>query len=184
MKRKDLRLRRSHAVVLVVAGLVIGVTMTATPAMSHVGGTVSHLWGHLKPKADARYLPGGNLPAGKTIRGSYDIIGWTDGATAIASDAISFGWTLRAAPLVQVIHEGGSSTAQCPGTVSSPQAAQGYLCIYERDETNTRPGFSWPEVRVGVTGGIATRYGTGLNVHSSTSPGFFWSQGTWAVKSS
>lgn len=56
MKRKNLRLRRTHAVALVVAGLVIGVTMMATPAVGHVGGTVNHLWGHIKPKADARYL--------------------------------------------------------------------------------------------------------------------------------
>jgi hypothetical protein len=29
--------------------------MVGTPAGAHVGGTVNHLWGHLKPKADARY---------------------------------------------------------------------------------------------------------------------------------
>ena len=56
MKRRDFRLRRTHAVVLVAVGLVIGVTMMATPAMSHVGGTVGHLWNnHIKPRADARY---------------------------------------------------------------------------------------------------------------------------------
>jgi hypothetical protein len=52
----DRGLRRWRAVALLTAGLAIGVTMMATPAASHVGGTVSHLWNqHIKPRADARY---------------------------------------------------------------------------------------------------------------------------------
>jgi hypothetical protein len=54
-KATDRGMRRWRAVALVAAGLAIGVTMMATPAVGHVGGTVNHLWGHLKPKADARY---------------------------------------------------------------------------------------------------------------------------------
>lgn len=57
MKRKAFRPRRTGAIALVIVGLVIGVAMMATPAIGHVGGTVSHLWSqHIKPKADARYL--------------------------------------------------------------------------------------------------------------------------------
>jgi hypothetical protein len=49
-------MRRWRAVALLTAGLAIGVTMMATPAASHVGGTVGHLWNdHIKPRADARY---------------------------------------------------------------------------------------------------------------------------------
>jgi hypothetical protein len=56
-KGTDRGLRRWRAVALLATGIAIGVTMTATPAMSHVGGTVSHLWNtHIKPKADARYV--------------------------------------------------------------------------------------------------------------------------------
>ena len=56
MKRSIFGPRRTGAIALVVVGLVIGVTMMATPAVGHVGGTVSHLWNqHIKPKADARY---------------------------------------------------------------------------------------------------------------------------------
>jgi hypothetical protein len=55
-KEIDRGLRRWRAVALLAAGLAIGVTMMATPAMGHVGGTVSHLWNdHIKPRADARY---------------------------------------------------------------------------------------------------------------------------------
>lgn len=58
MRKKEIGrgLRRWRAVALLAAGLAIGVTMMATPAMSHVGGTVGHLWNdHIKPRADARY---------------------------------------------------------------------------------------------------------------------------------
>jgi hypothetical protein len=48
--------RRWKLVALLAAGIAIGVVMVGTPAGAHVGGTVTHLWGHLKPKADARYV--------------------------------------------------------------------------------------------------------------------------------
>jgi hypothetical protein len=47
--------RRWRAVALVAIGVAVGTTMTATPVYSHVGGSVQHLWKHLKPKTDARY---------------------------------------------------------------------------------------------------------------------------------
>jgi hypothetical protein len=47
--------RRWRTVALVAIGVAIGTTMTATPVYSHVGGTVTHLWTHLRPKTDARY---------------------------------------------------------------------------------------------------------------------------------
>jgi hypothetical protein len=48
--------KRWAAVALLAAGIAIGVVMVATPAGAHVGGSVNHLWNHLKPKADARYV--------------------------------------------------------------------------------------------------------------------------------
>lgn len=36
--------------------MVLGVAVAGTPAGAHVGGTVNHLWKHLRPKADARYV--------------------------------------------------------------------------------------------------------------------------------
>lgn len=48
--------RRWRTTAVLAVGVAIGTVMVGTPAGAHVGGTVSHLWGHLKPKADARYL--------------------------------------------------------------------------------------------------------------------------------
>lgn len=46
---------RWKMVALLAAGMAIGVTMTATPAVGHVSGWV-HNWNrHIKPRTDARY---------------------------------------------------------------------------------------------------------------------------------
>ena len=52
-KGQLVRWRRSA--VLVAVGLAVGTMVMATPAPGHVGGTVAHLWGHLRPRTDARY---------------------------------------------------------------------------------------------------------------------------------
>jgi hypothetical protein len=56
--------RRWKLVAVLATGMVAGIVMTGTPAGAHVGGSVGHLWRHLKGKADTRYLPGNNLPSG------------------------------------------------------------------------------------------------------------------------
>jgi hypothetical protein len=48
--------RRWKLIALLAAGIAIGVVMVGTPAGAHVGGSVNHLWNHLKPKADKRYV--------------------------------------------------------------------------------------------------------------------------------
>ena len=63
--------RRWKLVALLAAGMAIGVAMTATPAVSHVGGTVAHLWSHLKPLADARYA---NVVTGTDVAKKADTI--------------------------------------------------------------------------------------------------------------
>jgi hypothetical protein len=47
---------RWRQVALLATGIVIGVAMVGTPVGAHIGGTVSHVWNHLKPRADARYV--------------------------------------------------------------------------------------------------------------------------------
>ena len=54
-KGTDPALRRWRTIAVLAVGLTIGVAMAATPAVGHVGGTVNHLWSHLKPTTDARY---------------------------------------------------------------------------------------------------------------------------------
>jgi hypothetical protein len=51
-----IRNRRYRVIGVLAIGVAIAAAMTATPAAAHVGGTVAHLWNHLKPLADARYV--------------------------------------------------------------------------------------------------------------------------------
>jgi hypothetical protein len=50
----EVRDRRWKVVALLATGIMIGIVIAGSPAGAHVGGTVNHLWNHLRPKADAR----------------------------------------------------------------------------------------------------------------------------------
>ena len=123
--------RRWKVVALLATGIVIGVVMAGSPAGAHVGGTVSHLWAHLRPLADARYERPVIQP-GQTVRGT---IGFK---TEASGAGVEFGANAslpRAAPValddahVEVAGVDGSAT-ECPGTALNPTAAPGYVCIY------------------------------------------------------
>jgi hypothetical protein len=65
MKRaRGPRVSRRYAIALVAIGVAIGTTMMATPAASHVGGTVSHVAAHMKDyfftksQSNARFIRG------------------------------------------------------------------------------------------------------------------------------
>jgi len=121
----------------------------------------------------------GVLPRGLTIRGTYYETGVLDGThVGVASEGISFGFTLASAPTAQVIYFGESPTAQCPGSAAAPQASPGYLCAYEADSKAKREA-TYPHI-FGVTPFGAAIYTQG----ASASPGeIFWSRGSWAVSS-
>ena len=127
-------------------------------------------------------VPGGTLPSGATVRGHYANMGTTDGANfQAASEGISFGYRLESAPTGVVIHAGQAPTADCPGSATNPQAAPGFLCVYENDAQNKRDA-GYPHIAVGFGGGSTTPYGAYVYTHSNTAaPSFFWSRGTWAV---
>lgn len=184
-----MRERRWKLVALLAAGIAIGVVMMGTPAAAHVGGSVTHLWNqHIKPKTDARYytktqangrfLPGANLPAGKTVRGTY----WM-GATAgagfdLATSEISFGWRFAAAPTRHFIQLGAPAPAECPGTAAAPAANAGHLCVYESLAVNAGAR----DVNGPAGDGSTYAFGARLFIRSAAA-GDFYSGGTWAATS-
>lgn len=124
-------------------------------------------------------LPGGDLPSGATIRGTYNMYDEAHIAGDATSGAISFVYTLASTPTVDVIEQGDPLTTDCPqrgddflGEV--PEAAPGYLCIYEWDESNELNGSGYPFIT------NTNRTGTGITVRSETT-GIFYSEGVWAV---
>jgi hypothetical protein len=127
-KGNDRAMRRWRAVALLTAGLAIGVTMMATPAASHVGGTVGHLWNdHIKPRGDARYLRyNSTLRPGQAISGTFGAAG----GSGFAFTEIDFHPKLPASITEAQAHylTTGATSAECPGP---GQAAAGHLCAYE-----------------------------------------------------
>jgi hypothetical protein len=176
-KGTDRGMRRWRAVGVLAIGVAIGTMVVATPAGAHFRSSIDHIWSHIKPKADARYV---NETAIKTIQGDY--AGGAAGAAGAGNSAwegISWGFDFGTAPSEHYIPEGGTPPAECPGSALNPAAAPGHLCIYETSGAN-----STVIPFTGTNGGTnqASRWGAALWIISDGA-GDFWSYGTWAVTS-
>jgi hypothetical protein len=110
------------------------------------------------------------LPLGKTIRGAFNTGGTAAAAGALANTSISFVWPFVTAPTVRIVLQGAAAPAECPGNATSPQAQNGFLCIYEESRTNT----------AGITLNAVQRSGATIFVNSTAAGGFF-SYGAWAA---
>ncbi len=121
------------------------------------------------------WTAGGTLPKGSTEQGVWTATPIENGFSSVsASSAISFGIPLTAAPTVEYIkvgEEGKEHATECPGTLTAPKAAEGFLCVYTES-----PGLdaSFEE---------ATPYAVGarLEFTGTTSSVGVAIHGTWAV---
>jgi hypothetical protein len=128
------------------------------------------------------------LPSGRTLRGVFGLFGHgtVDNGLAMVSSDISFAYPLASAPSVKVVQLGtDSAPPECPGTAASPDAAPGWLCVYENFAYNQRAAYPYPTVTAPGTGDAdtATRYGASI-VLMGQAGGTNWSfrsEGTWAV---
>ena len=70
------------------------------------------------------------LPSGRTERGWFlaDIPSAEKGQ--VLGTSITFNFQLPSAPAVSYVDIKGAPTADCPGSLSNPQAAPGRLCLY------------------------------------------------------
>ena len=90
----------------------------------------------------------------------------------IADDSISFGWSTASNYALDVVSSFPSSDPHCPGTLSSPTAQSGYVCIYQRALNNTT-GFSF-------NGELVYRFGLEYYI-TSAAAGYYETDGSWAV---
>ena len=126
-------------------------------------------------------FPDGDLPTGKTIRGTYALgAGSTD---SFAWGHISFGFVLASAPAPHWIAAGANPPAECPGTVANPQAQAGHLCVYEDAGGfgNVGPRWIFSPTLPGGPQDQTSRYGAGLFMTRGAAASDFWSYGSWAV---
>jgi hypothetical protein len=111
----------------------------------------------------------GALPAGVTLRGWFDLDAVAAAPGQVTGGSISFGLSLSTPPIVTIVPVFGPATTLCPGSVSAPKAARGYLCLYESSIHNT------PDINH-----ITAAFGTELFI-DATAAGRFYVDGTWAV---
>jgi hypothetical protein len=117
------------------------------------------------------------MPAGRTARGTYAAYG----DAGIVMSSISFAFKLSAAPVSHVVPVGGPAPAECPGTVTDPQATPGNLCVYEGDRANITSVVTC-DTQQGGCGppGTTNPEGAGV-VGYETASGAAYIIGSWAV---
>jgi hypothetical protein len=126
-------------------------------------------------------FPDGDIPSGKTLRGSFIASGHANAGGEHAFDAISFGFTLASKPGTNIIAPEGAATSACPGTLTSPEAAPGQLCLYLDENLNaSSPTLCEPEGDFCSPSEGANEQGTVVR-SASVAAGEFFSWGTWAV---
>jgi hypothetical protein len=118
------------------------------------------------------------LPSGRTETGVYAV----EGNQEIIVGGYSFWLPLATAPTGHFIADKATPTSECPGSVSSPRAAPGNLCVYEgvtHGHDSNDHTFN-PENE--ATGGSASRFGFAFYMNPTVAPQLLaWSMGTWAV---
>ena len=121
------------------------------------------------------------LAAGKTIRGNY--------ATAVNGGnfmlaSIPFVFRLAAPLTARFIAAGGAPPPECPGTAANPQAAGGFLCVFEAGNTNvqTTRGVCNPET-TGCLIGASSREGAAVYAYPQNGANPAWVFGSWACNS-
>jgi hypothetical protein len=135
----------------------------------------------------AQGIPGpvfDELPSGRTERGWFVASGNPTASGQSVAAAISFSFQLPSTPTVSSVDIGGSATTDCPGSLSSPQAAAGKLCLYiaRRENVVTTGPFVFGVDAQGSSGenGTANRFGAQLYAQSAE-PGPAAVTGTYAV---
>jgi hypothetical protein len=123
-------------------------------------------------------FPSGDVPSGVTIRGNYAL--GSETTTGFAWDQVSFGFQFATAPAFEWHASGGAATANCPGTSANPQAAAGFLCVYEGAGSNVGSRIVFNTAN--GAGNATNRWGAGLTATPSAAARWL-SYGTWAATS-
>jgi hypothetical protein len=118
---------------LLASGVAIGVLMVGTPAGAHVGGSVNHLWNHLKPKADKRYVNESEL-LWAVVRDDGTLVR-DHGATHVTTAGtgnyrVFFNRNVRQCAYVATIGLPGASGTESPGEITVVGAAVDVKAVF------------------------------------------------------
>lgn len=120
------------------------------------------------------------LPSGRTLTGAYGgASSVPPGISESAQASFSYSVPLATNPTVNRIQVGGGPTANCPGSLLTPNAARGNLCLY----LGYAIGASSTGLNsYGADGSSDYRFGGVAYIDSTcTAPCFTSFSGTWAV---
>jgi hypothetical protein len=121
----------------------------------------------------------GTLPSGVTLRGSYAANVNATAGGQVVRVGVPFEFTLASKPTVHFLASGAKPTVECPGSVATPEAQAGHLCVYEDTGANTSSVEIY-DPTTGLPG--SSQMGWYVRV-SATAAGDALSYGTWAVTS-
>ena len=124
------------------------------------------------------------LPSGKTLRGTFGMLDKATASGEMTEQWYSFGFNLASRPRFYLAAD--APAGSCTGTVESPTAAPGTLCLYEDTRGNLRTeanGGGWFGCQPGscqTPSGFVPRHGFGVMI-ASAGAGTYWMRGSWAV---
>jgi hypothetical protein len=126
-----------------------------------------------------------SLPQGATEMGDWSALTTAAEEGVRLSSSISFGIPLASAPTaVHYIAPGEVIPAGCLGSVESPGAEEGNLCVFANNETNAQAFNAFGLHRfIDPQSGSPEEAGTAgvVVVGESKAAGVSWIEGTWAV---
>jgi Collagen triple helix repeat (20 copies) len=115
------------------------------------------------------------LPAGKSMRGTWALVGDADGAGDWIAEGISYNFPLSANVTAHFILAGAPVPAGCAGTVNAPVADAGHLCVFARyNDTSLVTPFIYD------SGFNGNRFGAAVAAQSNAA-GIIDTVGSWVV---
>jgi hypothetical protein len=124
----------------------------------------------------------GALPKGVTLKGDWGMrIANGNVANQRVQTAISFGFSLSAAPTPHYIPVGGAVPPGCTGGVTNPGADPGNVCVFEAATTNITAGSQAVFDEATGTDGQADPWGAGVAATATAGDTDTRFRGNWAV---
>jgi hypothetical protein len=121
------------------------------------------------------------VPPGSTLRGSWVLFNETAGTGEHLEVSVSFPFPLSTAPTGHFVGDGATPPGECPGSVSSPQASPGHLCVYQSgvDIAATEEQVFDPTLDTTSGAGKGSRFG--FSVRATAGAAVVRTSGTWAA---